>query len=188
MGTNLSMNRSAALPDRRQPNAQCLTHGTATLSRTNQSDQDNFTGSERVFLSEKTYPAKGWTRGLAILREVIIVSRGKVPAYFPRSRCVVRLRNCRTWNLASYLRRIHYLQGQLDDSTAFTGPLPCSESRESLRLPSSKMKGGSTQGGPKVRIIRVSSACRRSIKLPVLVARPNAVSPLNSGYSTHPSK
>lgn len=91
MGTNLSMNRSAALPDRRQPNAQCLTHGTATLSRTNQSDQDNFTGSERVFLSEKTYPAKGWTRGLAILREVIIVSRGRFQRISLVRRCVVRL-------------------------------------------------------------------------------------------------
>jgi hypothetical protein len=62
------MNNAAVLPDRRHPNAQCLTDGTATLARTNQSDQDNFPGSESVFSSEKAYPATLRTRGLPSFR------------------------------------------------------------------------------------------------------------------------
>jgi hypothetical protein len=38
MGSNLALNSAAALSDRRNPNAQHLTHGTATPARTNQGD------------------------------------------------------------------------------------------------------------------------------------------------------
>jgi hypothetical protein len=48
--------------------------------------------------------------------------------------------------------------------------------------------GCATHGGPKVRIIKSSSACRRSIRLSVLVARLNAASPVKSGYPTHPKR
>jgi hypothetical protein len=64
MGTNLSMNPAAVLADPGHPNAQRLTHVTATLARTNQSDHGNFPGSEPVFTSEKTYAATARTRGL----------------------------------------------------------------------------------------------------------------------------
>jgi hypothetical protein len=68
MGSNLAMNSAAALSDRRNPNAQYLTHGTATPARTDQSDQANFPGSEPVFSREKAYPAITRTRGLPSLR------------------------------------------------------------------------------------------------------------------------
>jgi hypothetical protein len=68
MGSNLVMNNAAVLTDRRHPNTQRLTDGTATLARTNQSDQGNFPGSEPVFLNENTYPATRRTRGLPTLR------------------------------------------------------------------------------------------------------------------------
>ena len=64
MGANLVMNNAAVLPDRRHPNAQCLTDGTATLARTNQSDQGNFPESESVFSREKTNAAARRTGGL----------------------------------------------------------------------------------------------------------------------------
>jgi hypothetical protein len=48
MGANLGMNPSAVFTDRRHLNAQRLTGGTATLARTDQSDQDNFPSSEPV--------------------------------------------------------------------------------------------------------------------------------------------
>jgi hypothetical protein len=44
MGANRVMNNAAVLPDRRHPNAQRLTDGTATLARTNQSDQSKLPG------------------------------------------------------------------------------------------------------------------------------------------------
>jgi hypothetical protein len=68
MGANLVMNNSAVLTDRRHPNTQRLTDGTATLARTNQSDQGDFPGSESVFSREKAYPAIMWTRGLPSFR------------------------------------------------------------------------------------------------------------------------
>jgi hypothetical protein len=69
------MNNAAALSDRRHPNAQGLTDGTATLARTNQSDQGNFPGSEPVFSREKAYPATTWTPESSLT--------GKVLTYFP---------------------------------------------------------------------------------------------------------
>jgi hypothetical protein len=68
MGANLAMNPAAVLTNRRYPNAQYLADGTATLARTNQSDQGNFPGSEPIFLREKTHAATKWTRWLPTLR------------------------------------------------------------------------------------------------------------------------
>jgi hypothetical protein len=72
MGANLAMNHAAALSDRRHPTDQCLTDGTATLARANQSHQGDFPGSEPVFLGEKTYPAARRTRGPTIPGETLV--------------------------------------------------------------------------------------------------------------------
>jgi hypothetical protein len=64
MGANLVMNNAAVLTDRRHPYTQRLTDGTATLARTNQSDQGNFPGSESVFSRAKANAAARRTRGL----------------------------------------------------------------------------------------------------------------------------
>jgi hypothetical protein len=63
MGANLAVNNAAILPDRRHPNAQCLTDGSATFARTNQSDQGNFPVSESVFSCERTNTTATRTRG-----------------------------------------------------------------------------------------------------------------------------
>jgi hypothetical protein len=150
------MNPSAVLTNRRHPNAQRLTDGAAALARTNQSNQDNFPGSESVFSSEKTHAATRWTRGRPTLQP--------------------------------------YLQGQLRDAKVpdvaapRVGTFPAPGGRRPLRRLLLKVTGCSTHGGPKVRIIKSSSACRRSIRLSVLVARINAASAVNTGYSTHPSR
>jgi hypothetical protein len=64
MGTNLAVNPAEVLTDRRHLNAQRLTDGTATLARTNQSDQGNFPRSEAIFLGEETNPATRRARRL----------------------------------------------------------------------------------------------------------------------------
>jgi hypothetical protein len=59
------------------------------------------------------------------------------------------------------------------------GHLRCSRGCRPLRRLLLKVTGCCTHGGPKVRIIKSSSARRRSIRLSVLVARLNAPSPGN---------
>jgi hypothetical protein len=56
MGADLAINPAAVLTDRRHLNAERLTDGTATLTRTNQSDQGNFPGKSARIAGRENKP------------------------------------------------------------------------------------------------------------------------------------
>src|SRR3984957_1442549 len=123
-----------------------------------------------------------------VIKAIGVTSRGVSP-YFCARKHTRQPGGCAGFRLSN-----SYLQGQLhgakvpDVAEPCVGTFPAPGGCRPLMRLLLKVTGCSTHGGPKVRIIKSSSACRRSIRLSVLVARLNATSPVKSGYPTHPNR
>jgi len=153
----------------------------------------NLAMNPAAILTDRRHPsAQGLTNGAATLARTNQSDQGNFPGCEPvflREKTYAATRRTRGLRLSDF-----YLQGQLhgakvpDVADPREGNFPAPGGCRPLRRLLLKVAGCSTHGGPKVWIMKSSSACRRSIRLSVLVVRLNAASAVNTEYSTHPSR